>query len=110
MSTVQRTTIIIPTAVYVKVYFQSQEGAKSRTAKLEKADILEMAVKHVQFLHDKYRVSQGVVPDGQSSDRVRVRRIARLASGEVALIVTTEESSSQSSDDCQQPRLMWRPW
>lgn len=109
MSTVQRTRVI-PTAVYVKVYFQSQEEAKSRTAKLEKADILEMAVKHVQFLHDKYRVSQGVVPDGQSSDRVRVRRIARLASGEVALIVTTEESSSQSSEDCQQPRLMWRPW
>lgn len=92
------------------MYFHSQEGAKSRTAKLEKADILEMAVKHVQFLHDKYRVSQGEVPDGQSRDRVRVRGITSLASGEVALIVTTEESSSQNSDDCGQPRLLWRPW
>ncbi|XP_046679134.1 transcription factor HES-2-like [Homalodisca vitripennis] len=109
----------------------TKEGAKAKAAKLEKADILEMAVKHVQYLHDKYKVAQqkenqripavskpiceerplpSILPKGLTSaqERLRVKGVTKLPSGEIALVIASERTSQPPQTE--PPRLMWRPW
>lgn len=101
-----------------------QGSDKSKTAKLEKADILEMTVKHVQYLHNKYKVcqqkenqritEQPTLGEDMSEkgveQKVRVQGITRLPSGEIALVIAMSETSKKFPPLREEPRLMWRPW
>ncbi|XP_054287846.1 enhancer of split m3 protein-like [Macrosteles quadrilineatus] len=100
----------------------TQESEKAKAAKLEKADILELAVKHVQYLHDRLGLSgqKENKRDGteerdsheNETKRTVLResvRLTRLPSGEVALIISTRPSPHLQTQPSQ-PRLMWRPW
>lgn len=99
-----------------------QASDKSKTAKLEKADILEMTVKHVQYLHDKYKISQQKENRRLATEQptlggerglqqgVRVQGVTRLPGGEIALVIAMAESPNKFSSLPEEPRLMWRPW
>lgn len=101
-----------------------------RTAKLEKADILEMTVQYLQSLHSKLSNVQktagaskeSLTPDNKvqetsgsdSSMRVTIYP-TKLPNGQVILVVPAQYQSSANKQDgkeltsAQQMKL-WRPW
>lgn len=88
---------------------------------------MELAVKHVQYLHDKYgvgqqkeneratvlreefhqRVNLRVVTREISQQRVNVHAVTRLPGGEFALVLDTSQRL-QTKPRPEEP--MWRPW
>lgn len=53
-----------------------QDEAKAKAAKLEKADILELAVKHVQYLHDKFKINKNCKEN--TSDTAKEDRLSSI--------------------------------
>ncbi|XP_066157170.1 transcription factor HES-1-like [Euwallacea fornicatus] len=102
-----------------------REG-KNRTAKLEKADILEMTVQHLQFLHSKMTKLQEIDPAKEGgdvrgltspgcSDGANDRRVTiyptTLPSGDIVFVVPSPKGAREGSKENKghDPNV-WRPW
>lgn len=87
-----------------------------RTAKLEKADILEMTVRYLQQLHGKLPESKkepvAIMPADSSCDRnVKIGLTllpTRLESGHVVYIFPNKMPVARSGEMCND--RVWRPW
>lgn len=112
---------------------ESKNG--QRTAKLEKADILEMTVQHLQHLHDKLRLNQTfntqyvpaktkkevlIRPADSSCDstiKIGIQLLPKkLEDGSIVFLVPSSASQSSSEVLTRQTvtvddsKNVWRPW
>ncbi|KAF2898379.1 hypothetical protein ILUMI_07782 [Ignelater luminosus] len=109
----------------------SQRKGGQRTAKLEKADILEMTVRYLQHLHNKLGQIQGPPPvkskeevlirpadsSSESGLKIGVTLIpTRLENGDLAFVVpsslqnVTDNRNLQKELDVKVTENVWRPW
>ncbi|XP_030753974.1 transcription factor HES-2-like [Sitophilus oryzae] len=102
-----------------------------RTAKLEKADILEMTVKYLQNLHNKLRqlerTKENILPPPQSRDQIKIRPAdsssdsvkvgvtlfpTTLGNGEILFVVPSNltRTIKNINDKNMESLPVWRPW
>ncbi|CAH0555232.1 unnamed protein product [Brassicogethes aeneus] len=91
-----------------------------RTAKLEKADILEMTVQYLQHLHTKLnneinkQSKEEMMIKSSESVKMGVTLIpTKLKSGEIVFVMPSNLNSSVQQKENYQPHLnqnVWRPW
>lgn len=109
----------------------SNKKSGQRTAKLEKADILEMTVTYLQHLHNRLaqvapsirlqKREVAIRPADSSCERVKIGVTlvpTRLENGEIAFVVPSSVSTETTlqTNNCQSRSVktetehVWRPW
>ncbi|KAJ3643040.1 hypothetical protein Zmor_025778 [Zophobas morio] len=85
-----------------------------RTAKLEKADILEMTVRYVQHLRGKLNQKDDV-EEKKSCDSADLKMgvtliPTKLSSGDIVFVMPSNFTPSQNGDKLTKMGNVWRPW
>ncbi|KAJ3626787.1 hypothetical protein MTP99_017256 [Tenebrio molitor] len=89
-----------------------------RTAKLEKADILEMTVRYVQHLRNKLNQNEGIRDEEKGCEagaglQMGVTLIpTKLSSGEIVFVMPSNLKASQDGNQFPMKisENVWRPW